>query len=658
MKGCVTKSRIFLLFSPVFLILASCSLAADVTPPPSYVQPVVEPVSTEEPLDIDAEMLLAPNLLEGEEIYVEKCAPCHGPEGKGDGSLADRLPEPVPAIGDPGVALKSSPLAWYQIVTQGRMEKQMPPFNSLSDQQRWNVVAYLYTLSSSLERMDSGERLYLDNCVTCHSGNGNEVDAESKQASGESLTNESLNLTNLERVTDLSGEEIFRLISSGVGDSMPAFGDKLSEEDIWILTEYIRSLSFHVPGYKSEITNLQDERENQTGEAGPEILDTENLAEEGTFGTISGTVTNKSGGDIPGGLDVMLHGFDGMQQVYTGTVQLDEVPSGTGEHVFSFDEVLIVPGRAYLAVVEYEGVTYASDIVLFDEGKNSLELPIEIYESTSDASKLLIERLHLFLEPVDDRRIRVVALYILTNPGNSVIVASSEAEPALYFDLPEGAENLEFRDGELGGRFVPTNDGFGDLASIRPGVGSHQILLAYELELDRKLELSQRVELPVKAVVVLVPEDGINVRGETIQDEGVREMDGFNYHTYNGSSIAAGESLDLVISRASSFSLAQLSSGSSTSLVVGAAVFLMALLTAGVLLNRRNRQTEDEIEDESGDETQVEMIAQVNGSEDDIIDAILALDDLYKAGQLPEEAYHQRREELKDRLRKLRGDIS
>ena len=33
------------------------------------------------------------------------------------------------------------------------------------------------------------------------------------------------------------------------------------------------------------------------------------------------------------------------------------------------------------------------------------------------------------------------------------------------------------------------------------------------------------------------------------------------------------------------------------------------------------------------------------------MDAILALDDLYKEGQLPEEAYNQRRAELKERLK-------
>jgi hypothetical protein len=40
---------------------------------------------------------------------------------------------------------------------------------------------------------------------------------------------------------------------------------------------------------------------------------------------------------------------------------------------------------------------------------------------------------------------------------------------------------------------------------------------------------------------------------------------------------------------------------------------------------------------------------------DALMDAIIALDDLHKAGELPEEAYQQRRAALKDRLSQVVG---
>ena len=42
-------------------------------------------------------------------------------------------------------------------------------------------------------------------------------------------------------------------------------------------------------------------------------------------------------------------------------------------------------------------------------------------------------------------------------------------------------------------------------------------------------------------------------------------------------------------------------------------------------------------------------------SPEDLMDAIIALDELYKAGDIPEGAYHERRADLKARLRELMG---
>jgi hypothetical protein len=43
-------------------------------------------------------------------------------------------------------------------------------------------------------------------------------------------------------------------------------------------------------------------------------------------------------------------------------------------------------------------------------------------------------------------------------------------------------------------------------------------------------------------------------------------------------------------------------------------------------------------------------------SAESLMDAIIALDDLYQAGQLPEEAYQKRRDEMKARLKDILGE--
>ncbi|NTU51394.1 MAG: hypothetical protein HGA94_03025, partial [Candidatus Aminicenantes bacterium] len=77
-------------------------------------------------------------------------------------------------------------------------------------------------------------------------------------------------------------------------------------------------------------------------------------------------------------------------------------------------------------------------------------------------------------------------------------------KPALLFNLPDGAVNLQFQDGELGERFVSTADGFGDTLPIRPGTGEYQVLFSYDLPYSRKLDLQREIGMPVQAVVILV----------------------------------------------------------------------------------------------------------------------------------------------------------
>ncbi|MBV5333686.1 c-type cytochrome, partial [bacterium] len=63
----------------------------------------------------------------GAAIYAEKCAACHGDTGMGDGTQGKQLPVAVAALGLPATAQAALPSAWYTMVTQGNLEKFMPP---------------------------------------------------------------------------------------------------------------------------------------------------------------------------------------------------------------------------------------------------------------------------------------------------------------------------------------------------------------------------------------------------------------------------------------------------------------------------------------------------------------------------------------------------
>ena len=126
---------IFFILLPLLLSACSFSLAEDITPPPNYVAPT--PMPTLGPLfPTDA-----PSLENGAAIYAEKCAACHGPQGLGDGEQGKQLPVTVAALGLPQVARSAAPADWFTVVTRGNIERYMPPFASLTNQERWDVAA-------------------------------------------------------------------------------------------------------------------------------------------------------------------------------------------------------------------------------------------------------------------------------------------------------------------------------------------------------------------------------------------------------------------------------------------------------------------------------------------------------------------------------------
>jgi hypothetical protein len=308
-----------------------------------------------------------------------------------------------------------------------------------------------------------------------------------------------------------------------------------------------------------------------------------------------------------------------------------------------------------MTTLEYQHTSYGSDIGMVQEGVDTIDLPITVYETTTDASILKADRLHLFFEFVDATTMRVIELYIINNPTDKTVVPAEPGGPTVKFSLPQGATNLEFQDGALGGRYVQTADGFGDTVSVRPGSGAYEVLFSYQMPYERKLDLERLISIPVDAVVILVPEGEIKIKSDQLEDGGTRDVQGTQYHTYSGGGLAAGDKLQLSLTGRPTSSAPGLAAGSSTSLLVGLSVFGVALVVAGVWIYRRTRSGEAVLEVKHASISTT--AGDVSGdSAESLMDAIIALDDLYQAGRLPEEAYQQRRNELKERLKEVLGE--
>ncbi|MGH7605206.1 MAG: FTR1 family protein [Gemmatimonadaceae bacterium] len=83
----------------------------------------------------------------GHTLFVKNCSACHGVLGAGDGPSAHTLSTAPPAIGVRKLTPELSPTLAYNVISVGVRGTAMPSFAStLTPQQRWNVIAYIYSL--------------------------------------------------------------------------------------------------------------------------------------------------------------------------------------------------------------------------------------------------------------------------------------------------------------------------------------------------------------------------------------------------------------------------------------------------------------------------------------------------------------------------------
>jgi mono/diheme cytochrome c family protein len=88
----------------------------------------------------------------GARLYSENCAACHGPQGDGGGVFAGELAASTtmtrsPAdFAAPATMLGASPALLQGKILRGGMGTGMPSWGPIfTDQQTWDLVAYLYT---------------------------------------------------------------------------------------------------------------------------------------------------------------------------------------------------------------------------------------------------------------------------------------------------------------------------------------------------------------------------------------------------------------------------------------------------------------------------------------------------------------------------------
>lgn len=193
-----------------------------------------------------ATAVLAANVAKGKEVYHSLCWVCHGKYGRGDGPAGKNLQVKPRDLTDYKYISRKSDEELFQWVSGRHPNYRIPAHaaiwrETLTDVAVRNVVAYVRTLSGPTIKgsVAAGSDLFNSYCWVCHgrSGKGDGPAAAKLQPKPRDFTDAAFKA----RATD---KELFDIISSGSHASayMPMWGLTLSEQEIWDLVEYIKSL--------------------------------------------------------------------------------------------------------------------------------------------------------------------------------------------------------------------------------------------------------------------------------------------------------------------------------------------------------------------------------------------------------------------------------
>jgi mono/diheme cytochrome c family protein len=604
-------------------LLAACNftMAADVTPPPGYVPPTAAP--TMGPL-YPAQ---APSTENGALIFADKCAACHGETGLGDGPQGIQLNVTVPAFGLPEIARPASMAQWYAVVTQGNIERFMPPFASLSDQERWDVVAYAMTLHTSEEELATGRELFEANCENCS------TDFFADQT----------------KMAELTEVELARIIREG-NEQVPAFGASLSEEEVWSVAAYLRTLSFDTaPVVAAPAASTTPEAVAATTEETPVGTEQVPAADEGTqaagagVGTVSGSVENETGKPLPSELKVTLRGYDHGADPSAGPQEVFSQESAVNsDGSFAFENVEIPLNRIFLAELTYDGMDMQSGFAIVNEGTTSLALPpITLYSKTDDVSQLVVDETRIFFEYGTDN-VQVFEVYSFRNPSDEIVIVTLDEKGEIPFiKPPAGASGVGYEPMQDGETLQQTDNGF----AIPPSENAYGMIAFASVPKAKEFEFIQEFVLPAASVTVFMPE-GVTIKTGQSTDLGVQAIQDFNFQIYELGGVGAGETLKLSVSgtpKETTSGSAPEETTSNGNLLIGAGALGIALILAGAWMYLRDRnQADGEADEDGGNEFE---------SSEDVLDAIIALDDLHRARKISDEAYQKRRAELKEILK-------
>ena len=209
----------------------------------------------------------------GKKVYTQRCSPCHGLDGKGEGEAAYLLyPKPRDFV----IAQYRMVSTWerlptdedlYHVISRGIPGSAMPAWAHLDEESRWALVHYVKSFAkrpfqASIEESEGGKgvikvpeqppynaeaearakMMFKEACAPCHglSGRG---DGVQEQFDEKGYPTRPRDLTQGIFKGEPGNEGIYRRIVAGMPGSPMPMSDWAYGEDAWHLTHFVLSMS-------------------------------------------------------------------------------------------------------------------------------------------------------------------------------------------------------------------------------------------------------------------------------------------------------------------------------------------------------------------------------------------------------------------------------
>ena len=419
-----------------------------------------------------------PDIELGARVFAERCVDCHGAAGDGRGELAlAGSVEPPLDMTDGALVAEKSPLDWFDIITKGRIENLMPPWEqALSEDERWAVALYSYSLAYAGELLARGERVWREGCGDC--------------------------------AMPSVIPPVYSDVDYGALLNRELFDGALTEAEAQAAVAYARMRSL-APG-----------------------ADGRSRRARAVSGGISGTVLQGTGGQ--------LLPADTVVQLRYGSAEagfrLAET-TAADDGGFAFDAVPISSDFDYALGAVYEGRLFSQR---YFPGQADAP-QITIYAATHDPQAVSVGRIDLSIEPatLEDLGAGLYISQVITFRNRSDRIYTSGRgfddgrEASLLIQFPLGARLLS---GDAEGRYVIIEgmeslpDSVIDTRPALPGE-VHAARLDYWLAYAGAARFEQAFNNPVDAAVTLSLSDGLRLESDWLLPQ---EAAGANQRKYIG----------------------------------------------------------------------------------------------------------------------------